>query len=73
MLFLLSGFGFLFVRLADFFWFLVCQDRVFLCNLRCPGTLSLDQTSFELIDPPPASASLSPRIKGVCYHCPANQ
>lgn len=26
----------------------VFQDRVSLCNPACPGTLSVDQTSFEL-------------------------
>ena len=36
----------LFVRLIDF----VFQDRISLCTVGCPGTPSVDQTSFELTE-----------------------
>ena len=53
-----------------YFFYLGAQDRISLCN---PGIFELilvHQVSHELRDPP-ASASLSARVKGVHHHHPA--
>jgi hypothetical protein len=54
-LFVCFGFGFLVVFFV--FVFVFCfRDRVSLCSPSCPGTHSVDQTGFELRNPP-ASAT----------------
>ena len=51
--------------------FLVFRDRVSLCSPGCPRTHFVDQADLKLRNPP-ASASPSAEIKGVCHHRPAD-
>ena len=50
-----------------FFSFFSFQDKVSLCNSPgCPGTCSLDQAGFKLIEMPLPPSTV---IKGMCHHC----
>ena len=46
----------------NIFFVFLFQDKVFLCNLGCPGTRSVDQVGLKFRDPP-ASAPEELRLE----------